>query len=263
VADLTAVLPPTTDSPVRPLLPIVARSIFSVAPERVEQLREACRDLRIEIRDTHRFVCRYDAHTQAIELSTGMVEVCWATAHAYVTLYDRVLAGRRETTQRIVELGDDPVVRDAMALLTWAFKNLVDNTELPWPTRLIRPVETPTAGSPENVADELAVCTIAFLIHHELAHHRLNHSAIPRAATPSERAWSIEQERDADYEAAEWVLGKVQEDDPRFMKRALGVATALGIMTAYGIHTGDHDGLRHPRSFDRLIHTLDRHLPSS
>jgi hypothetical protein len=70
----------------------------------------------------------------------------------------------------------------------------------------------------------------------------------------------IESERDADYQAANWILSKVKEDSPEFKKRALGASIALGILAAKGIHTGKHGGTTHPRDFDRLVNTLDRHI---
>ena len=124
----------------------------------------------------------------------------------------------------------------------------------PWPATLLRPRENCERGSAENAADELALCATAYVIHHELAHHRLGHVATQYG--PS----SIEQERDADYAAAEWILGKLSTTDPRFTKRALGVATALSLLTAHGIHTGHHGGETHPRSFDRLVNTLGQVL---
>jgi hypothetical protein len=141
-----------------------------------------------------------------------------------------------------------------MKLLKWGFERLLGANDTVWPAGTVHPVAAPTVGSPENAADELALCAIAFLLHHELAHHRLAH-----AATGDHHS-TMDQERDADYAAASWILGPVREGDPRFTKRALGVATALSVITAYGVHTGYHDGETHPRSFDRLFNTLSEHV---
>lgn len=110
------------------------------------------------------------------------------------------------------------------------------------------------AGGVATDADELALSSVAFLLHHELAHHRLGHPLT------TDLTWKLDQERDADYAAADWILQGVPEDDPRFRKRALGIATALAVSAAYGVHTRRHDGMTHPRSFDRLFHTLSRHI---
>jgi len=141
-----------------------------------------------------------------------------------------------------------------MALLRWGFDRFVENTSVLWPHELLRPIESPPQGSPENAADELTLCAVAFLLHHELAHHRLGHPFT------MDLPWKLDQERDADYAAADWILQGVAEDDARFTKRALGIATALAVLAAYGVHTARHDGETHPRSFDRLFHTLSRHI---
>src|SRR6185369_1744256 len=75
---------------------------------------------------------------------------------------------------------------------------------------------------------------------------------------------SIEQEREADYEAAACILGPAHAADihgARFTTRSLGITIALAVLVAIGIHTGRHGGATHPRDFDRLINTLQRHIP--
>jgi len=46
---------------------------------------------------------------------------------------------------------------------------------------------------------------------------------------------------------------------PCFKKRAMSMAVAFLSLTAHGIATRDHDGVEHPRDFDRLINTLEPH----
>src|SRR5689334_9437127 len=103
-SDLHVIVPANTMSPVVPLLHYVGRSIFSIAPERLAELKAACRGLRLSIIDEASFRCSYDAPAQTIKLSTGTVELCWAASHAYVTLYDNVLAGTVLTKPKIVDL---------------------------------------------------------------------------------------------------------------------------------------------------------------
>lgn len=252
--NLTVVLPAQCPSPVRHLLPLVAQSMATIAPERVEELKTVCRGLRVEFVDSAGWQCSYRPADATITMSTGVVELCWAASHAYVTLYDRVLAGTVESKPRTVDLTVDSTVKRAMDLLKWAFENFVNGASAPWPQDVLHPREEPERGSPENVADELALCATAYVIHHELAHHRLGHQP------QHDGVLSIEQEREADYAAADWILERVPTDSARFTKRALGVATALALLTARGIHSGEHGGETHPRSFDRLMQTLERVL---
>lgn len=248
------ILPANSASPSQHLLLLVAYSMATIAPERVEDLKAVCDGLRLEFVDERRWRCSYCRESSTITMSTGVVELCWAASHAYITLYDRVLANFQQGGTRSMDLTHDPIVKNAMELLKWAFENYVNDVDAPWPANLLRPRENCERGSTENAADELALCATAYVIHHELAHHRLGHVATRDGSS------SIEQEREADYAAAEWILGKLPVTDSRFTKRALGIATALSLLTAHDIHTGNHGGETHPRSFDRLVNTLGQVL---
>jgi hypothetical protein len=219
-------LVPNTPSLVAPLLRQLPAALVSIAPERAGELEAVTEGLSLAIADDPKFVCHYAPKDKRITISTGAVEVLWAASHAY-----RIHA--------------DGAVSDARVLLRWCFDRFV---------ALERPVDVPPHRSPDNAADELALSSVAFLLHHELAHHRLGHPLT------TDLPWRLDQERDADYAAADWILQGVPEDDPRFTKRALGIATALAVSAAYGVHTHRHDGMTHPRSFDRLFHTLSRHI---
>jgi hypothetical protein len=235
-----SVFVPNTASFVAPLLRHLPAALVDIAPERADELRAVSEGLSLAIVDDPKFVCHYTPNAKLISISTGVIEVLWAASHAYLVLHERVLA------QKHVDPHADHVVSDAIVLLEWGFKRFVEKTNAAWPDELPRP--------PENAADELALCAVAFILHHELAHHRLGHPVT------MDLPWKLDQERDADYAAADWILQGVAEDDARFTKRALGIATALAVLAAYGVHTDRHDGETHPRSFDRLFHTLSRHI---
>jgi hypothetical protein len=248
------VLVPNTASLVAPLLGQVQAAFANVAPERAGELTTIGEGLSLAIADDPKFVCHYTPSWKRITISTGVLEVLWVASHAYLVLHDRVLAQRHLAQPLAVELRADRVVSDAMALLEWGFDRFVGKTGVAWPDELPRPIESPLQGSAEHAADELALSAVAFLLHHELAHHRLGHPLTV------DLPWRLDQERDADYAAADWILQGVAEDDARFSKRALGIATGLAVLAAYGVRTARHGGETHPRSFDRLFHTLSRHV---
>jgi hypothetical protein len=249
-----SVLVPNTASLVAPLLRQLPSALVNIAPEREGELRAVSEGLSLAIVDDPMFVCHYTPRAKRITISSGAVEVLWAASHAYIVLHDRILAQTHLAEPLAVDLHADRVVSDAVVLLRWGFDRFVAKTSAAWPDELLRPIDSPPYGSPENAADELALCAVAFLLHHELAHHRLGHPLT------MDLPWKLDQERDADYAAADWILQGVPEDDARFTKRALGIATALAVSAAYGVHTDRHDGETHPRSFDRLFHTLSRHI---
>jgi hypothetical protein len=234
---------------------MVAQAPANIAPEQVEFLRTEIADVRIEIPPKSTWACHYNRASRIIVISTGAVEICWCAAHAYVSLYDRILVGRTLDLPRKVEFAVDPEVHQATKLLTWAFRKFVNGAVTPWPEHLRRPIANPEVGSPEHVATELALCILGFLIHHEIAHHRLHH-----VRAVNNDSWNLEQEREADYAAAD----RIMRDAPALVevrkRRLYGIAGALALLVAFGIHSGDYGGQTHPRSFDRLLFTLERYI---
>lgn len=255
---MTVLRPDNVSSPVDPLLRHLAPALANIVPERIDAIFAATADHTLFIVDDARFVCHFDHTTKTITISRGVVEVMWALSHAYFVLFDRVLAGRLVTAPVVFDLTTNADLKRAMETLAWALNRHLHGDSDDWPATLPHPVPKPAQDSDESVSDELALCAVAFLLHHELAHSRFKHLPLPEGAD------SIDQERQADYEAAEWILGRLdgpsQQMDPFFRKRTLGVSVALTFMVAVGIHSGSHGGKKHPRHFDRLINTLDRHI---
>ena len=75
------VLPAECTSPTQHLLPVVAYSMATIAPERVEDLKAVCDGLRFEFVDERRWRCSYRREDSTITMSTGVVELCWAASH--------------------------------------------------------------------------------------------------------------------------------------------------------------------------------------
>jgi hypothetical protein len=173
--------------------------------------------------------------------------VFWPASLFYFQIYIKV---QNHPTGMSYDIASDPILGPTAKLMRWAMETWMDCNDRSWPEGLPAPVPDPVPKSDLHVADELTYCALAFLLHHELEHIRLGH------AGESE----IDSERDADYAAAAWILDGVSENDAWFNKRILGIATALGTMTARGFYTRYRGGKTHPRIFDRLINTLDRHV---
>lgn len=252
----------TMTSPIRHVMRHLPAAIERIAPERRRALADMqlADDVTFNFTENPCFVCRYipastgsPSEPAAIEFSAGAMTVMWAFSHAYVTLYERVLPLWINGDGQL-SLTADPVVRDAMALLWWAIQAWTNKEGSldAWPTNLIKPLRDPVPRSPENVADELSLCAAAYAMHHEFAHHYLQH-------TPRANADNIQEEQDADLEAAHWILGAVPDENPSFfLKRSLGIATAILALLAKAVHRRRFDGVSHPREFDRLVHVLDR-----
>jgi hypothetical protein len=128
----------------------------------------------------------------------------------------------------------------------------------PWPAHLPRPSPNVAHASDEHCATELFLCAAAFLLHHEFAHLRLNHSPYSEL----ESVDSILQEKEADFEAAEWILGELADElDPMFQKRALGVGLGLvWIASLYVYAQTKMEHITHPPAYDRLFQVMEKHV---
>jgi hypothetical protein len=227
-------------SPIFELVEPIAHSLILIAPERVDEIRPLVTGLVMEITDESRARCEMDSSRKIMRLSRGLLEHLWASAYAYWILYSRP------------DLTQDPVDSDAMRLLRWTIENAVSHSAKPWPADLPRPSSNPRSDSDIHAANELMLSAVAFLLHHELAHFRLGHGRSP--AGPD----SIQQEREADYEAVRWILEGCPKAD--FEKRALAAAIAFCTLINVEVHRGPRHATTHPASYDRLINSLQRHI---
>ncbi|MHB1843368.1 MAG: phage exclusion protein Lit family protein [Deltaproteobacteria bacterium] len=243
------------DSPLEVLAKPIAQSLVLIAPERVDQTRDLIVDLKLEYLPGRAWVCDCDASTKKVRISTGLLEHLWASSLAIWLFYTRHLAGRSIDQPTVFNFADDPPVDAAMKLLSWSVRSNAGA----WPSGAPRPTYPPKQGSDDHAATELMLCAAAFVLHHELAHYRLAHPPTRPGAD------SIENEREADREAARWVLdgatGAAHE------KRMLGVAIGLTALVGLNIRGTGAASDTHPRAFDRLLdiltsHTDDPHHPA-
>jgi hypothetical protein len=246
------------DSPLGDLLPLVPNSMLNVAPEQQERLIRELQGATILIAREPRFIAQYVPAHKQIQLSFRAVELLWCIAYAYVVLFVDVYATRQPDDRSQVDLTVDPVVKEAMGLLQWALQDWVTGNGSGVPAL---PARSPrTLEGHVSVADELCLIAVAFVLHHELAHHRLGHVAVSEDVQEEKSLeLSLNQERDADAEAADWILGLVSPSSPFFTKRSAGVVVALMAILAFGVHTQQFAGRLHPRRFDRVFNTIDRY----
>lgn len=241
----------TTDSVsvARRLLESVPRSLELVAPEKLSGLTTAVDNLSLEIYETSSRLHSCRPSPPTIRLSSRVVELLWAQTYAFTMYYTKELAGVRPDGQQI-NPRRKPEVDKALDLLKWAILEVVSPADRPWPAGCASPQADPSTDELLGLTDDLALMGAAFILHHELAHIRLNHSA------PTD----IDQEREADYAAADWILDGTAAGTEQFRKRALGISVALLYLISSGVYTGDHDGTKHPKDYNRLLFTLERHV---
>ena len=249
------------DSPVKHLLPHMKNLAARIAPTKQSVAELYCKEVTLKITNDGQWKFHYVIETKTIVLSRKSLEILWASSYAYLIYFTDVvqakglltpLTDNKET--KVIDLEKIPSAYGAMNLLAWAFGNWISKVDTPWPHDLAKPIRNPKSDSSENLADELTLCAVAFLLHHELAHSHLNHE--PETVSFDK----ISQERDADYSAAEFLLSGLAPNDRFFIKKSLAIAIAVSNPIGQGIYTGYWGGNTHPRAYDRLVHVLDRFI---
>ena len=245
--------------PIRILTLHFFRSLERVAPEKAAALQAEMNTygVTIDVIETDRsFYFFADPPTGKILAGTRALGRLWATGYGYFCLYTKVAAAKRANLAiREIEFDREPRTAIAATLLSWTVHTEMMLAEakkakrsLPpvlWPADLPRPRKSVPYATDGHVADELFLCAAAYILHHELAHFRCKHK---RSLFPDENR---DMEREADVEAAKWLLDGLNMADPRFQKRALGIALALGWMASIARYVPE-DQEHHPPSHERL-----------
>ena len=98
---------------------------------------------------------------------------------------------------------------------------------------------------------------LAFILLHELAHLKYRH-------TKCEGFVSIQQEKDADRFAAEWLMEAASEEGHAARLNAqYGISVSLLWLTIFNVFMGEKATTTHPQGHERLFqvldHVIDRH----
>ncbi len=237
-------------SPIITLQNAIAASAFRIAPE-MEQELAVWRDqsgVTLSLSDDVGFYIRVDLNAKEVTIPVAALEFLWAAAHGFYVFYQEYMQGQR-AGQTKFDIAALPRTADAWRLLEWSLRNVRVSGMDAWPSGLPTPVQFPIDGSDIHVANELFLCAIAWIIHHEFAHLRLKHT--------TESLDSQRQEREADAAATDWILSgsKVEQETK---KRILGIATAvlsMQILERPGAKASDRS---HPLAVERLSHCLAR-----
>jgi hypothetical protein len=256
----------TMTSPVAYLHRHVLITLGTIAPEREQEYRAEFNRLNIKfLLDPNEQGIRFAAaqESKQILVGTACLERLWAIAFAYYRFY-RELAAQRLADQanRIIELRRTPELCEAGDLLKWAVEaDLLSKAEQApptWPAHLPRPRPDAPHASDEHCATEMFLAAVAYILHHEFAHLRKDHQTYGEL----ESVDAIRQEKEADFEAAEWILGALpDEHDPMFQKRALGVGLGLVWIASLYVYAGQKaESSTHPPAYDRLFQVMERYV---
>lgn len=211
-----------TASPIHLILDRVPDSLINIAPEREAETRKLLDGVTLELTASAHFGFCATAG-KVIEVPERGVELLWAASLAIWQRYQAYvrIAGRGQSSV-------DSASTDCAALLSWSIDNQLSAIRTPWPDSLPRPTGfeplTPEPR-PERVADELTLCAVGWLLHHELAHIARGDSGL---VSPAD---SRIQETRADRAATNWLLEKAPVGLPR-TKRTVGIAASTFCLMA-------------------------------
>jgi Peptidase U49 len=93
----------------------------------------------------------------------------------------------------------------------------------------------------------------AYIVLHELGHLNFGHRGC-------QGYWSVQQEKDADSFAADWLLEAATQKETQAsrLNALFGISVALLWLTVFNVFLGRRQSSTHPEGYDRLFQVLDR-----
>lgn len=238
-------------SPICLLEAQIAGAPFNVAPEKASLCAQQRDNHKIDfvMVDEPKFGVRVrldaDSQTPEIVLPIASLEYLWAFSHYCWVLTQEYAAAQRAGAKQFDCVGNERL-RESTHILQWAKANLVNSGTAQWPEFGPRPKQDSDSCDDSRVATELFLCTIAWILHHEIAHVVLQHPMI-------DTAFSEQEEREADRYATDWLLDGLPQDDPRLRKRALGLTVAVLCLQSLEVDTVSCLRNTHPAAHDRIF----------
>jgi len=235
-------------SPIRRLDEDLVNVVHTIAPEKSESLKEIDK-LKINFLNDKGFSFRVNTQENEMKLPTVALEYVWCSCYTFYIMYQEYTNAKKsnlDATQFNIKGNDRR--REALDLYQWGQKRL--QQEVPEPLR--NKNITPELKNNEDidVANELYLASMAWILHHELAHIRLKHPN-----SPINHEEEKQQEIEADNSATKWILEGICDED-MIQKRGLGIAIATLILTSQDILAGEFKEKTHPKSFQRLYDAL-------
>jgi hypothetical protein len=233
----------------------LAHAARAIAPERDAEFDERMSAVEVIVSDN----VAWQLHTAfgSIRMSAGVLQSVWALAYAYWTLYQPLIGRSAGEGSAIVPA--TPALEDAIRLFAFA-QARAKGANAPWPDDFPLPA---TPSTEARTANQLLLGAMAAFLLHEFHHIDV---AAPMdeagAGLAVDIAAALDEERDADAFAADWLLAGARDGIDR-AKRTLSLAIASLILAGHWLTgTASSDDL-HPPGPKRLISILAPHLPPS
>jgi Peptidase U49 len=243
---------------------------------------------------SERFLFQASADQRVITIGLKGLQRLWAYCLAYFCIYTEIGEIKQANpAAREFDLNSTDRFRKARKLLSWAVGNEiiiiqakiagVDPKTFEMPSDLPQPFAASAHGSDESCADELCLVALGWIIFHELVHIERGHKNLEaeieeilrnkdfenarkisdklKAAAQEVSAQSILEEKEADMGAAEWVLSGVLDDQPKLLKRGMGVMVGLVWLASREVYKHREEFGTHPPAYDRLYQVLLQFFP--
>lgn len=245
------------ESLARPLLEQM-QPLLEAVPARltmdVDEVQGLISNLIIAVSESSKWVLEATGFSNigVIRISKKTVEYQWVFNYAYLAIYRKKFQGQQIGGE--IRLDDDPDLVLPREILTWTQRDIAAFGDASPPEIFPRPNLQAEHGTLIEAASTLTLHSMRFHFFHELAHlfFRLQEIEFDRR---------IDEERACDDKAIAWTMHLTPLDDERDGSYIYaGAAFALLHLVAHGIDSGQHDGVTHPRLYDRLVTTLDRHF---
>jgi Peptidase U49 len=207
---------------------------------------------------TNAKVFKANSEKKVILVGQKGVERLWAHAYGYGSAFSAT-AWKHNNGGIPFDADGKAILEEASQLLTWSFRADIALKEdktvsvADQPSGLPSPFDPSDDGTVLSLAQSLWCQALCFILFHELAHVQLGHRR-------QEGVANVEQEKDADREAARWLLEDTQGTKRRQLERRLGVATALIYLALTDVYLPGAHGEDYPPGYDRLFQTLSQYF---
>jgi Peptidase U49 len=231
-------------------------------PEKQAEFDRAVTELGVQFvldEDSEMVVFKANSEKNQITVGQRGMERLWAHAYAYSGAFHAIPQKLREQAPGRAGPSLELILDQCSRLLTWAVRadvNLKLDKQFQPPERpsgLLSPFDPCEDGTVQATAQALWCFALAFIFFHELSHVQMRH--VRQKGAPN-----VEQEKDADREAARWLLEHTEGSERRQLERRLGVGTALIYLATYDVYLPGGHGESYPPGYDRLFQTLCRFL---
>lgn len=237
---------PDGSSPISCLAPYVCVAPQMLAPEKADLLAPHMREISFEWK-AGRWI--FSTSSTRVRISVGALNLLWCASYASWFVYAAYGDAQKKRLSD-VQLGNDPEAGRALSLYEWAINGVGQETAQDWPQASPKPTVLPLGSTdPINIANEIFLTAVGWILLHEIGHIALQHPFV----TIADR--SITEEHQADRFATDHVLGGLL-DLSLIQKRALGIAVANVVLVLLDLMSGQAKGGTHPSSEERLNRNL-------